>query len=262
MNMKPKFIWLPVVVLLSCSTIMSQTNFYNNQVVAHRGAWKKNQLPENSIASLKEAIKLKCTGSEFDVRLTADDSLVINHNPHYHGLDIEQSTFEQLSKFSLSNGEPIPTLRQYLIAGKEDNPGTQLVVELKPSPSGRGRQLAHSALALIHLLDVSSRVMYISFDLDILIAIHEKDPAAATQYLNGDQTPDQLKQLGIQGLDYHASVFKKNPHWITEAKKNGQKLNVWTVNEAADMKWFLNQQFDAITTNEPELLFDILSAKD
>ena len=110
-------------------------------------------------------------------------------------------------------------------------------------------------------MNISSRVLYISFDLNILTAILEKAPEADTQYLNGDKTPDQLKAMGIKGLDYQYPIFKKNPEWIVQAKKNGQKLNVWTVNAEAELRWFINQGFDAITTNEPELLFDILSRK-
>ena len=64
----------------SKNTAKNKMTFADNIVVAHRGAWKKNNFPENSIASLKHAIELKCTGSEFDVWMTADDSLVINHD--------------------------------------------------------------------------------------------------------------------------------------------------------------------------------------
>jgi glycerophosphoryl diester phosphodiesterase len=51
-------------------------------IIAHRGAWKKNNLPENSIAAGQQAIAIKYAGSEFDVRMTTDYSLVVNHNPH------------------------------------------------------------------------------------------------------------------------------------------------------------------------------------
>lgn len=259
--MLAKVTFLIITLGLTFHQGMSQTKFNDNPVVAHRGAWKKKHLPENSIAALKEAIRLKCLGSEFDVRMTSDDSLIVNHDPHFHGLDIEKSTFDQLSKFPLSNGEVLPTLTQYLLAGINNNPGTILVIELKPSPGGRGRQLAYDAVAIVKSLNIQNRVMYISFDINILSAILEKDPEAETQYLNGDQTPDQLKTMGIKGLDYHHTVFKKNQEWIEHAKKNGQKLNVWTVNEEADLKWFIGHQFDAITTNEPELLFEILNRK-
>src|SRR5687767_8558938 len=76
-----------------------------NIVIAHRGAFKKANHPENSIASLETAIRLKCAGSEFDVRMTSDDSLIINHDPDFRGLEIEKSTYAELLKFPLSNGE-------------------------------------------------------------------------------------------------------------------------------------------------------------
>ena len=78
---------------------MSRLAFADNIVVAHRGAWKKNKLPENSIASLKHAIGLKCTGSEFDVRMTADDSLIINHDPDYNKLLIEKTKYADLQAY-------------------------------------------------------------------------------------------------------------------------------------------------------------------
>jgi len=256
-----KTILLSSFLLLSFNSGLPFMKFNDNPVVAHRGAWKKNQLPENSMASLRQAIQLKCLGSEFDVRMTLDDSLVINHDPHFQGLDVEKSTFEQLSKYKLTNGEALPTLAQYLKYGMEDNTGTQLVMELKPSFSQKGKQIAYQVVNLVKAMNAESWVSYISFDLNILTAILELNPDADTQYLNGDQSPDHLKKLGINGLDYQYMVFKKNPQWITEAKANAQKLNAWTVNDSVDLKWFLERQFDAITTNEPELLFEILAGK-
>jgi len=68
--------------------------FADNVVVAHRGAWKSNNFPQNSIASLKQAITLGCTGSEFDVRMTSDNVLIVTHDSDYNELDIEESTYE------------------------------------------------------------------------------------------------------------------------------------------------------------------------
>jgi glycerophosphoryl diester phosphodiesterase len=102
---------------------------------------------------------------------------------------------------------------------------------------------------------------YISFDYDILKRIHQLEPNAITQYLNGDIAPAVLKADGISGLDYHYSVFKKNPEWIQEAKKNNLQLNAWTVDDSTNMCWLLDNQFDYITTNQPELLFNILKTR-
>ncbi|MBA4318980.1 MAG: licheninase [Flavobacterium sp.] len=230
--------------------------FAKNSVVAHRGAWKQNNLPENSIASLKHAIKLNCIGSEFDVRMTADDSLIVNHDAHYNSLLIEKTSYSDLIKFKLSNGEKLPTLREYIKAGIENNRYTSLVCEIKPSEISkeRGQIIATKVVRLIEKLKAQHRVAYISFDYDILKKIMELSPNTTTQYLEGNKSPDQLKADGITGADYHFSAFKKHPEWIESAKKNNITLNAWTVNEAADMDWLIANEFDFITTNEPELL--------
>ncbi len=86
--------------------------------------------------------------------------------------------------------------------------------------------------------------------------IHSLVPEVPAQYLNGDKSPEALRADGIQGLDYHFSVFQKHPEWVAQAKTNGIALNAWTVNEVADMDRLLAQGFDYITTNEPELLME------
>ncbi|MBI5858053.1 MAG: family 16 glycosylhydrolase [Sphingobacteriales bacterium] len=259
--MKFHFI-IVVLVLFSCKApqkaLNSKTGYEKNPVIAHRGAFKKNNFPENSIASLKEAIRLKCSGSEFDVRMTADDSLILNHDPDYNILPVEKTNYADLIAFKLSNGEKLPTLREYILAGLENNTSTKLVCEIKPSTISkeRGKEIAARVLRLFKQLRAEQYVVYISFDYDILKEIIRLNPNAITQYLNGEKTPEQLKANGIAGADYHFSVFKYHPDWIESARKNGIILNAWTVNEAADMDWLLANGFDFITTNEPELLFE------
>ncbi|ANH83422.1 licheninase [Niabella ginsenosidivorans] len=227
-----------------------------NGIVAHRGAFKKNGLPENSIASLKQAIALQCAGSEFDVQMTSDDSLVINHDPHYNKQTIEKTTYAVLEQTPLSNGERLPTLREYLLAGLQDNRSTKLVLEIKPSvvSKERGQQVAERVVKMVHQLYAAPKTIYISFDYEICKKVKQLDPQAHVQYLNGDKSPAALKQDNIDGADYHFSVFQKNPEWIAQAKKNHIALNAWTVNDAAEMDWLLANGFDFITTNEPELL--------
>ena len=110
---------------------------------------------------------------------------------------------------------------------------------------------------MVKELNAGPMTLYISFDYDILKKVLELSPGAPTQYLNGDVAPEQLKADGISGADYHYSVFQKHPEWIEGAKKNGLVLNAWTVNEEKEMKWLLENKFDYITTNEPELLLSI-----
>lgn len=233
--------------------------FASNNVIAHRGAFKKNGFPENSISSLREAIRLGCTGSEFDVRMTADQVLVVNHDPHHGGLDIETSTYAQLRSHKLSNGEELPTLEAYLRAGLQGNKATRLVLEIKPSPAGkeRGQLLAERVWEQVKKSNASAWVEYISFDFAILTKLLELDPAIKTHYLNGDKSPAALQAAGIKGLDYNYKVYQQNPQWINQAKALGLVLNVWTVNEPAQLDWCIAQGFDFITTNEPEYLLAI-----
>jgi len=263
--MKLVFIFTFVAVGFSCTAQKNQQTmlFAKNPVVAHRGAFKAKGLPENSIAGLRNAIDMHCTGSEFDVWMTADDSLVVNHDPKFHELPIEQTKYADLLQFTLSNGEKIPTLQEYLSEGLKNNKETRLVLEIKPSTISkeRGRIVAEKAWKQVQALKAAHVTTYISFDLGILTRILELEPKAPSQYLNGDKTPEELKALGVIGADYHFSVFKKNPDWIERAKANGIILNAWTVNSKDDLKWALDNRFDFITTNEPELLFELLKER-
>jgi glycerophosphoryl diester phosphodiesterase len=252
------FSFICLIMIISCKTIKPKITFAENPVVAHRGAWKANGFPENSIASLKEAIKLGCCGSEFDIRMTVDNFLVINHDPHFNKLLIEKTTYAELQKFELSNGEKLPTLRAYILAGLENNKNTQLVCEIKPSEMGtaRAEEIVKKVLATIKELKADRMVTYISFDYNMLKTIHQINPKATTQYLNGDKSPEAIKTDGLTGLDYHFNIFTKNEKWIAEAKNLGLTLNAWTVNDTKMMDFFIENQFDFITTNEPEILLE------
>jgi glycerophosphoryl diester phosphodiesterase len=249
-----------IVLLL---IVFSACSVNKNAVVAHRGAWKTPNYPENSIASLRHAIDLKLSGSEFDVWRTADDSLVINHDPHYNKLLIEETNYKDLAAFRLSNGEKLPTLYEYITEGKKNNTSTALVCEIKPSQISkeRGKVTAQKAVEIVKRLKAENITGYISFDYEILKQIRKVDSKTFLQYLEGNKSPKEVKTDGITGIDYHYSVFKKHPEWISEAKANKITLNAWTVNDVETMDWIIDNKFDFITTNEPELLLDRIKQK-
>ncbi len=179
---------LLLIVFASCSS-------QKNAIVAHRGAWKKNNLPENSIASLRHAIDLKLDGSEFDVWRTADDSLVINHDAHFNKLLIEQTNYSDLIKFKLSNGEKLPTLYEYISEGIKNNKHTLLVCEIKPSEISKesGKKTAIKTVETIKKLKADKKTCYISFDYEILKQIRDIDSKTRFQYLEGNKSPIEVK---------------------------------------------------------------------
>ncbi|MDA3613427.1 glycerophosphodiester phosphodiesterase family protein [Polluticaenibacter yanchengensis] len=261
--MKKNILSATVILLIAVISVgYKKFQMHQNPVVAHRGAFKAKSLPENSVAALKNAISLNCAGAEFDIWMTADDSLVICHDPEFNHLNIETSTYKTLlNSGTLPNGESLPLLHQYLEEGLKDNNKTQLVLEIKPSKISNERsvEIAGRVMKAVKDLNAKANVAYISFNYDVVKYISSVDDNAVTQYLNGDKTPRELKEAGIKGLDYHYNVYKKNPEWIKEAKESGLILNVWTVNKVSDLQFFLDQEFDFITTNEPELLLTLLS---
>ena len=231
--------------------------FLTNQVVAHRGAWKNTGASENSVASLKAAIALGCAGSETDLHMTNDGKLVIHHDPHVDGIDIQKVDYAELQNVKLSNGERLPLLEDFLKIIKAQH-ATRLILEIKPSEKGPewAKETVQKVISTVHRMKAQKWLAYISFDYAICKEVLRLEPTANVQYLNGDKSPEQLKADGIKGADYHFSVFQKKPEWIQSARENKIDLNAWTVSSAKDMQWLLANGFEYITTNEPELLFE------
>jgi glycerophosphoryl diester phosphodiesterase len=260
MFMKFSFLAVTMMVLLTKgadqNAVGTAAKWNHNPVIAHRGAWKKKALPENSIASLKEAIRLGCSGSEFDVHMTSDSVLVINHDPEFFGLSIAASTYGQLLEKKHVNGESIPTLEAYLKVGVKQK-HTRLILELKPSKISKERdlQMTEKAISMVKKLKAEAWVDYISFSYDMLKYTKTRQPQANVAYLNGDASLETLKTDGFAGADYHFSVYQKG-EWFAKAKALGLTINAWTVNTVADINWLLDNNADFITTNEPELALE------
>lgn len=254
-----KLTFLLLSMALFSQFSFSQSTFHVNKVIAHRGAWKANGLPQNSLASLKEAVRLGCEGSEFDVWMTADEVLVVNHDHDFQGIDIETSTYEQLLAKKMPNGENIPTLKEYLAEGMKQT-GTKLILEFKPSRLGveRSEKVGELSVKAVKELKAEKWVDYITFSYEGGKKAIATDPNANVAYLTGDKSPLQLKEDGFFGFDYNIRVLRNKPEWITEAQQLGLTTNSWTVNSEEDMKWLLDLNLDFITTDEPESLLKLI----
>ena len=75
--------------------------------------------------------------------------------------------------------------------------------------------------------------------------------------MEGNLSPQQIKAEGIDGIDYHYSVFEKNPTWISEAKKLGLSTNAWTVNDPKIFQKLSESGIDFVTTNVPDVFKNI-----
>ncbi len=238
------------LAVLSTVVMKAQT-----QIIAHRGYWQ-TQPPttENSLKSLENAQNLKIYGSEFDVRMTKDGVLVINHDEHHGKMEISETDFKELEQLKLSNGENFPTLKDYLKKGKKDK-SLKLIVEIKPDKTKEKEdELTAKTIKMIKEMKLESQSEFISFSLNICKEIKRLEPTFKVQYLRGELSPEQIKNEGLDGIDYHYSIFQKNPTWISEAKALGLITNSWTVNDVAVYEELKKQGIGFITTNIPDQL--------
>ena len=234
--------------------IMQTSSAQQTKIIAHRGAWKEFNLPENSIASLEKAIELKCEGAEFDVRRTLDGVLVVNHDPVYYGDTIQTNTYAFLNRNKLSNGESLPTLEEYFLKGTQDKHKTLLICEIKAAIKDKEQDYLATieTLALAKKLKIEKRIVYISFSKDILLWIKEQYSKATVLYLESDLSIDAVVQNKFDGINLHYTSFKNNSQLSATAKNAGLKIGSWTVNELSDLAILQAQGVEWITTNQPQ----------
>lgn len=247
-----------IVSLFMLLTVFLSVAASQPKVIAHRGYWKTDGSAQNSIRSLVKADSIGCYASEFDVWMTADSVMVVNHDPSINGIVIETSPSEVVLAQKLNNGETVPTLESYLstAAGLP----IRIVCELKSHNSKSSEKAAiKRILDMIDKYNLGDKVDYITFSKDGFKNFVKMTPkGTGVYYLDGDYVPAQIKETGGAGIDYSLKAIKKHPEWIQQCHDLGLLVNIWTVDKDADMQWCIDNNVDFITTNEPEKLQKML----
>lgn len=188
--MKKSILNFALAALTAVMTIPATAQTGSIRIGAHRGFWKcdESQNTENSIASLKTAQDYNLWGSEFDIHLTSDHEVVVHHDANIEGHDIQKNTYGYLKQFKLANGESMPTLDEYLDQAAKCAT-TVMVLEFKSQYS---KEHEDSLVAITfdklkkHNLYDPSKVMFISFSMNICKKVADEAPEFTNQYLNGD----------------------------------------------------------------------------
>ena len=226
------------------------------QVVAHRGHHRAEGSAQNSIRSLVKADSVGADACEFDVWLSADNVLYVNHNADINGVVIETSSSQQLDTCHLKNGETIPRLDTFLDTAK--TLGIDLVLELKPHKDTSRENLAVPMIIdMIATKGLTDRTTYITFSRNAcrLLAATSGRPV----FFLAGTTPDEIKEMGATGPDFHISHFRTHPEWIDQFHSMGMPVNIWTVDSEADIQYCVAHGADFITTNEPVLTQKIIA---
>lgn len=239
--------------------LQMKTNHFNNRIIAHRGAWKEFGLPENSKAALLQAIAIGCGGVECDLHVTADHKVVLCHDALFQGQIIEKTTYQELLKYRLSDGSMLPKIDDFFSTIQQQT-SCQWVFEIK-SASSVLQTLHHVACVAATLAPVFSahQGVFILFDLQVALHLKKLQPTWKVIYLNGDKSPQELSELGLDGLNYHYSIWQNHSNYLAEAKALDLFRGSWTLNEWSTVEPFLHDNHFYITTDYPVALMHLMN---
>ncbi|MBR5035529.1 MAG: glycerophosphodiester phosphodiesterase [Bacteroidales bacterium] len=237
-------------------------------ITAHRGFWNCEAAgySENSIASLAQAQENGFWGSECDVHIAADDKLLVNHDDNILGISIHNNAIDTFQTVTYKNGEHPSDIDAYLDQAAKSP--IMLVYELKPHEDPeRENLLVDKTIEALKAHDMydPERVMFITFSLNMAKRVAELCPEFTNQFLEGaerDLGPQEIHDMGINGIDYHFSKFQAHPEWVEQAHKLGMSVNVWTVDDEQIMRDMIDLGVDCITTNEPLLAREVLGKRE
>jgi glycerophosphoryl diester phosphodiesterase len=248
---------------------------------AHRGGRKI--VPENTIEGFREAIKLGPVVLELDARVSADGEVVVIHDETVDRTTdgtgaVGRMTLAELQRLDAGyrftpdggatfpwrgQGVRIPTLeavyrefpdRPINIELKDERPGTEEAIwRTIEAVGGQARTLAvtDSAAAINRFRAASAGTVatgasigeFVVFRLLSLLRLGRIYDAP----FQALQPPDSYKGIRIvtRGL-------------VREAHRCGLRIDVWTIDEEADMRRLLDWGVDGIMTDRPDILARVL----
>ena len=205
-------------------------------LLGHRGARAAHSIPENSLPSFDQALADGCDGFEFDVRLTADKSAVVCHDPQSAGVDIAQALVKQLPA--------LPRLEDVLARYHER---AFLDVELKVAG------LEAMVAAMLRKFPPQRGFVVSSFLPEVLRQMRAQDSAIPLGLICETRAElSRWKELPVEYVIPHHKLV--NPEEISMIRDAGKKILVWTVNEPKAMLRFAQAGVDVIISDDTELL--------
>jgi glycerophosphoryl diester phosphodiesterase len=243
-------------------------------VIAHRGG--AGEWPPETIFAFRKAIERGVDVLEFDVRRTADDAIVLMHNPTVDETTngsgfVRHQTLEELKKLNAAKGWnnlrskhiDIPTLAEVFALLKEF-PTLRFICEIKD----RDIWLANAVGQLIGKERIEDNVLVASGWDSVLMAFRRDYPRVAT-------SASVLEILAFKTrLNLVAGNYLPNTdaiQWrsrfvvpvitrsfVKRARSLDLIIHPWTVNTSREMKRMIKLGVDGIITDRPTELMKIL----
>jgi glycerophosphoryl diester phosphodiesterase len=232
-------------------------------VIAHRGAHR--EAPENTLASLAQAIEIGCDYVELDVRRTKDGALVIMHDASVNRMTsgkgkIADLTLKEIRKLDVKSrqgakwaGQKIPTFDEMLERAKGR---MKIYVDHKQAPPAEVLA-AINRHGMLHDVVVYGRGdtlrEYKRLAPDVWIMPGHPKSIAAIDALAHDLKPETLD----------GSIVEWTQPQVEAAHRNGAQ--VWVDNRSdldneAGIKRAVELGVDAIQTDDPATVLRLLRA--
>ncbi|GAA4683761.1 glycerophosphodiester phosphodiesterase [Frondihabitans cladoniiphilus] len=240
------------------------------RVIAHRGL--ATDAPENTLLAFLSALNAGATHLETDVHGTRDGVAVISHDPDLarvggSGTPIVALTSSEVRAIRLPSEQGVPTLVEALDAFPEAFFNIDIKAEEALVPT----------IDAVRLLKATDRVLVTSFDDARRKRAVEALPGVATSPSSVGVIKAALASRlphGLLGFVQRAALADVDalqvperfrgvpivtPALISAAHRNGVEVQVWTVNEPADMRRLLALGVDGLITDRADLAVGIVS---
>lgn len=230
--------------------------------IAHRGGSLEGE--ENTMPAFAHAVGLGFSHLETDVHLTRDGVVVVHHDPTLLRMTgdpraIADLTWSELETIRTPNGATIPSLSELL----ETYPQHYFNIEAKSDA------VVAPLAALIQQASALPRIGTGSFDptrtgrlralLGRELCWSPSHRGVLGLWLRGWQLPLMTGGfLVVQVPIAFRGIPVVTPRFVRAAHHRGIQVQVWTVDDAAEMNRLLDMGVDGIMTDRPTLLKSVL----
>lgn len=233
--------------------------------IAHRGF--SGRYPENTnIAFAKALTEGYCDGIEVDVHMTKDNKIVIMHDALLDRTTtgtgyIKDHTLEELLEYDAGikydekyKGEKILCIKSAMELVKKYN--ISLYIEIKDNEVAYD-DIEAELLDRVELVGVEDKVVLSSYNIETLKKIKMHKPEVLTALLTKEMTYDirSYQYTDILSCDY----TQLTKEMIDTVHSLGRRVTAWVVDNKADMKKVMEMGVDAVITNYPDTLSDVIN---
>ncbi|MFJ5534418.1 glycerophosphodiester phosphodiesterase [Streptomyces sp. NPDC093261] len=215
--------------------------------VAHRGDPYRHR--ENTIGSLRSALRRGADAVEIDVRLTRDGVPVLLHDATLKRLWERDRPLAALSAAEVQGltAGGVPTLAEALAA----TDGSRVMIDLPGAPSARA---VRRIVDVVRECGAGERVYYCA-GAQTMLAVRAADSAAEialTWTTLAPPRPAVLDAVRPRWLNYRFSLV--SAELAARVHRGGHLLSVWTPDTRRSMRRLLGLGVDSITTNRLDAL--------